>query len=267
MNKTVFAVNSPSTLINFLSGQFPDLSKKKIKKAIDSKKAVVNSRVVMRSNHILRKRDVVSFFYTNIPPFIEVIYEDEFLICINKPSHTTTDTSLVKDDVYLVHRLDKETSGCLLLAKTKAVQEQLEESFRKREVRKKYSAVVLGCPKKARGVFEYSLEVKHQEKGQKIMRVSKNGKHAVTHYKVVQKGRKFSSLELTPLTGRTHQIRVHCSYVGLPLVGDHVYGKVNEARLLLHADSISFKLFDNEYEFSAKKNEEYLGLEGKYVQI
>ena len=152
----------------------------------------------------------------------------------------------------IVHRLDKETSGVLLVARTQASFEYLKGLFQKHEIQKTYLAWVSGQPKKEKGIIDVPIGIRNGTT-KRSTRSTKMAKPAVTEYKVLKteekidargQGAKFSLLEVKPQTGRTHQIRVHLASIGYPVVGDHLYGpKAQPAwatRLMLHALSIEF---------------------------
>lgn len=124
----------------------------------------------------------------------------------------------------LVHRLDRDTSGVLVLARTREAASYLTAAFRERTTRKLYWALVHGGPPAASGRLDSPLEKRGGKGGEKVA-ASAEGKRAVTLYRVVERaGRAFSWLALTPLTGRTHQLRAHCAEAGMPIVGDAKYG-------------------------------------------
>ncbi|MBI4057091.1 MAG: RluA family pseudouridine synthase [Elusimicrobia bacterium] len=141
----------------------------------------------------------------------------------------------------VVHRLDAETSGVMVVAKTAPAYNSLMNQFKLRQVKKVYRAVVKGAVKNDQGLLEIPLGRKPH--GRKI-EVMGSGKEAVTGYRVVKRSSAATLLEVFPKTGRTHQIRVHLSTMGHPVVGDHLYGKKNEAsgvpRMLLHAYQLEF---------------------------
>ncbi|MBR1649021.1 MAG: RluA family pseudouridine synthase [Alphaproteobacteria bacterium] len=193
-----------------------------------------------------------------------VIYKDENIIAINKPSGLAvqggTNTYHHIDGLLsalmfeneerpkLVHRLDKDTGGVLILARNRKAAELLTKAFREHKITKTYLALVKGCPKKSEGKISSSL-VKIGEK----MHVSDDGQSAVTLYKVIDSiGEKFSLLELNPLSGRTHQIRVHLASIGCPIIGDDKYSDRNEKyslfvdKLHLHAYKIDLSFIYKE---------------------
>jgi 23S rRNA pseudouridine955/2504/2580 synthase len=210
------------------------------------------------------------FFRRNL----KIVYEDESLIACDKPPHLVvhpgtghdghaTLIDLVKSymlakvrkdadaDPVLVHRLDRDTSGIILIAKNKAVVRKLHALLRGHELTKKYLAVCHGAPPKQQGFIEADLiKTLERNEGTK-MRVGENGLYSKTEYKVAKRGQGLSKLELTIVTGRTHQIRVHMAHIGCPVVGDVRYGDpARDAamfkqsgvvrRLYLHAGIISF---------------------------
>ena len=145
-----------------------------------------------------------------------------------------------------MHRLDKETSGVLILAKNRQVQKEMEELFRKREVQKIYVALVSGQVRKQQGKTENFLAKKNAYHGQTIWGKAHSGQKAITYWTLLEKGKNISFVQCQPVTGRTHQIRVHLSEMGHPIVGDLIYGRHESAfsdvdRLYLHAYSVSFK--------------------------
>jgi 23S rRNA pseudouridine955/2504/2580 synthase len=191
-----------------------------------------------------------------------ILHEDERLIVLNKPagmavhggsgvSHGVIETlrQLRGDASYLelVHRLDRETSGCLLIAKKRSALRQLHEYLRKKSLRKHYLALVAGSFPKRRNQLSAPLLKNELQSGERISQVRADGKEARTLFKVIRYYRDATLVEARPLTGRTHQIRVHCQYLGHPIIGDRKYGDddVNREmrnkgvrRMLLHASEI-----------------------------
>ncbi|TQV83745.1 RluA family pseudouridine synthase [Denitrobaculum tricleocarpae] len=197
-----------------------------------------------------------------------VIFKDDWVLAINKPSGLAVQggtgqsrhvdamlDGLIfdrKDRPKLVHRLDRDTSGVLLLARTGAAARDLTAAFRGKDARKIYWAVVVGKPPKARGVIDMSLGKAASEGGmEKVAALGPAGKRALTLYQTIATGkgksRGLTWLALMPLTGRTHQLRVHCAEMGMPIVGDGKYGGKQAfpakpdfpKRLMLHAQEIA----------------------------
>lgn len=203
----------------------------------------------------------------NIP--LDVIYEDEDLIVVNKPPGTVVhpapghDTgTLVHALLFhckdlkgiggehrpgIVHRLDKDTSGVMVVAKHQSVMEALASQFQRREVAKEYSTVVLGVPCPSQGRIETLIgRSRHHRK--KMSTDSLSGKKAVTHYQLIEAWGSFSLLSCRIETGRTHQIRVHLAHLGCPVLGDALYGRslgqkwkdLPCSRQMLHAKVLEF---------------------------
>jgi 23S rRNA pseudouridine955/2504/2580 synthase len=153
-------------------------------------------------------------------------------------------------DLELVHRLDRETSGCLVLAKRRSVLRELHRVMREREIEKRYVALLVGQWKLGEKTIDLPLQTQHRQGGERTVRVHPAGQEARTHFKPIERFGKWATLmEVVLDTGRTHQIRVHAAHVGHPVAGDDKYGtrEVNEPfralglkRMFLHAKSLAF---------------------------
>ncbi|MBU6139933.1 MAG: RluA family pseudouridine synthase [Proteobacteria bacterium] len=198
-----------------------------------------------------------------------VIYEDENLVAIDKPSgFATQGGSGIEISVndfaqekgwQLVHRLDKDTSGILLLAKNNEATEVLTEGFKNKTIEKTYLALVCGVPKKSEGTIVIPLRKKLLGKNEKVLPDFEEGKEAITKFKVLKTFADHALLELKPLTGRTHQLRVHCKELGHPIVNDVKYGgketlkKELGSKMCLHARKIVIpKFFGKKVEIECK---------------
>ncbi len=255
-------IKTPSTLIEFLNGQYPDSSRSKIKKILQSGKIRINDVPVTLHSYSLKPGDTVEILTHTGPaaaavlPF-PVLYEDNELIAVDKPpgySTSSTDGSqnifdLVSETLkriskgnvraYVVHRLDKEVSGVLLFAKSQISMDKLKDNWNLTE--KHYYALVEGIPEKPEDTIKSWLT---EDGSQKVRSTGKgvNAKFAVTHYKIIQKYKDHTLQDVTTETGRKNQIRVHLSEIGHPIAGDRRYGASAEfvRRIRLHACSLSF---------------------------
>jgi 23S rRNA pseudouridine1911/1915/1917 synthase len=194
---------------------------------------------------------------------VEILYEDEYLLVIDKPKdmvvhpslghHSGTLVNAILNHVReedregderpgIVHRLDKGTTGVIIVAKDRKTQEALSRQFQDRNVEKVYRAVVEGVLKAETGVVEGDIG-RHPRERQKMALVSKNGRYSFSRFAVIERLDGFTYVEVYPKTGRTHQIRVHLSHIGHPIVGDELYGKRARKladRPLLHAHRLAF---------------------------
>lgn len=178
----------------------------------------------------------------------KIIYEDNDLLVIEKPPGINSD-----DFPLRVHRLDKNTSGVFLIAKNKKALDFFQKQFKKRAVKKKYLALVLGVPKISEGKIETLIgRSPKNRKKQKIFLLleplTKGKRKAITFYRVIKKFKNFSLIEIEPKTGRKHQIRAQLAYLGHPIAGDKLYGFKNQimpqglTRHFLHATYLKIKL-------------------------
>ncbi len=195
-----------------------------------------------------------------------ILYEDDTVIVVNKPAGlpvhggTQANSGLIEwlrllrpkiKRLELVHRLDRDTSGVVLVAKNRTVLAELQRQFAEREVDKYYHAVVLGQYKGGKRMVDVKLLRQESKDGSRKVIVSEQGKSAFTELKPIRVGQQLSLLEAHLLTGRMHQIRVHCAHEGHPIIGDPRYGewKINRLvakkgikRMLLHASSLTIEL-------------------------
>ena len=250
-----------------------DISRTMIQKLIEEGNILVNGKSKKISYKVqlgdeielnIPKAKEIELKAENIP--VEVVYEDDDIIVVNKPkgmvvhpANGNPDGTLVnaimamcKDSLSgiggeirpgIVHRLDKDTSGLLIVAKNDTAHINMSNQIKNREVKKIYIALVRGVVSENEATI--NMPIGRSTKDRKKMAVRKDGKEAVTHFKVLRRYRKYTLLEVKIDTGRTHQIRVHMSEIGHPVVGDMVYsnGK-NEFGIegqMLHAKSLDFK--------------------------
>ncbi len=275
MSKYVFTVDSEDgiRIDKYLSEQISDRSRSFISGLVKEGNVTVNGKAVSKS-YAVKDGDVVSaevpeaVEYTaeaeNIP--IDVIYEDEHLIVVNKPKGMVVHPAagnysgtLVNALLYhckgqlsgingvlrpgIVHRIDKNTSGLLVVAKTDVAHQGLTEQLKEHSMKREYRAVVYGRLKEPEGRVD--LPIGRDKNDRKKMTVTNlNSKNAVTNYSVLEELSGFSYIRCVLETGRTHQIRVHLSYLGHPLAGDDVYGPkkviTNLNGQCLHAKTLGF---------------------------
>ena len=244
-----------------------NISRSKIQKLIDSNNIKVNGKDI-KNSYIVRVDDeiIVNDIIENneiLPEKmdLDIIYEDEYLLVVNKPSgmvvhpslgHYTNTlvnglmyyTSLSNDKIRpgIVHRIDKDTSGLLLVAKNDDVHLYLSEEIKKRKVNRKYIALVHGVIKNDSGTIDAPIGRDLFDR-KKMAVTDINSKNAITHFKVLDRYKDSTLIDCVLETGRTHQIRVHMNYIGYPIVNDPLYGRkkiINDFGQMLHAKSIGF---------------------------
>lgn len=193
-----------------------------------------------------------------------ILYEDDCLLVVNKPSgmavHGGSGISLgliealrlvrpKADFLELVHRLDRDTSGCVMIAKQRSMLLHLHQCLQSSEIEKRYYALVTGCWQAGKTV-EAPLTKFVLRSGERMVKVDPKGKYAKTSYQVLETFSQATLLQAIPVTGRTHQIRVHCAFMGHPIVGDQKYGTQMAPRLFLHAHNLVIKLPYKPYELT-----------------
>ncbi len=262
-------------LDSFVTGAFDSTySRSFYKRLIDDGKISVNGTVITKAGTKLSAGDVVeadipapvedgSFIAQDIP--LDIVYEDSDLLVINKPqgmvvhpaaghSEGTLVNALLahcKDDLSdingvlrpgIVHRIDKDTSGLMLACKNNFTHLKLADMLSRHEIVREYRALVYGFVKEDKGMID--APVGRASTDRRKMAVVKDGKPAVTHFEVLERYGEISDLKLILETGRTHQIRVHMSYIGHPVVGDPVYASRRKSYGLsgqaLHSKAITF---------------------------
>ena len=169
---------------------------------------------------------------------INIIYEDEYFIAINKDAGIEVDNNLIKliksikeennkiENLFLVHRIDKYTSGIVILAKDENIKKYFEDAFKNRNINKIYHAIVEGIVKNKKGTINLSIGKDKKNPNKRIpLSVKSGGENAITNYEVLKILKEHTLMKLNPITGRTHQIRVHLSSIGHPIIGDKIYSK------------------------------------------
>ena len=265
------ADKSGTRLDKFVGERCSELSRTHAQKLIGDGYITVNDHVVKASLK-LGIGDKVNIVIPPTPPSplspeaipLNIIYEDDDILVVDKPAgltvhpapghpdHTLVNAILshfphladISDSLRpgIVHRLDKDTSGVMLIAKNRAAQADLASQFKARSIAKAYLALVKGHLTPERGVIE--AEIGRDPRNRKRMAVVAKGREARTEYRVIKHIGDYTLLEIIPETGRTHQIRVHLAAIGYPVVGDPMYGvkSLYLSRQFLHACRLGFKL-------------------------
>lgn len=226
-------------------------STKNLRWAVEHHRCRINGVVERFCSRRLKKGDVVEVSLVEQPTFAfdpsKVLFEDETLLFYNKPPGISSEELASSFSLFLAHRLDRDTSGVLLLAKTPAALKEIESLFRERKIKKEYAAIVIGALQKAEGVIEnYLAKIGEKEGEGKWGIVPKNkGLYAKTEWSLEKISQHYSFVRCYPLTGRTHQLRIHLSSIGHPIAGDLRYGNrlfqgFQPFRPLLHAENLSF---------------------------
>ena len=257
--------------IDAFVSQVTDLSRSAAANLTEEGHIQVNGKAV-KKNYKLACGDVVEVTLPEIKPLdaqpqemeLDIVYEDSSVIVINKPKGLVVHPAPGNEDHTLVngllahcsdlsgiggvarpgivHRIDKETSGLLIVAKNDDAHKRLSAQLKDRSLSRTYHAVVLGCLKQDEGTIEAPLD--RSPKDRKKMAVVAGGRHAVTHYEVLARYPGYTYVKCKLETGRTHQIRVHMAYIGHPIAGDVVYGNKSDKSGLvgqcLHAAQLVF---------------------------
>ncbi len=254
-------VEHADTLLPFLRAAVRDKSRNSVKSLLTRGQVQVDGQTVTRHDHPLLPGQTVTILPAALRaaalPF-PLLYEDERLLVIDKPAgllSMASDrekertayrmvTQYVREGdpsgrVFIVHRLDRDTSGVLLFAKDEAAKRAFQDHWETVVRRRGYVAVVEGAPPRAADTVRTLLR---ENAAHKVYSVRSGGKEAVTHYHTLRSGRDYSLLELELATGRKNQIRVHLSELGCPVAGDRTYGAATDplGRLCLHAHELAF---------------------------
>ncbi len=262
----------PIRLDVFLTRTGENFSRSYARRLVEEGLATVNGRQ-KKASYVLNEEDVVEVLHPAADKAQEgfedlVIFEDKALLAIRKPAGIAVHPNAANWEINpeaallgeptlvsmiysarpemaaggierlgLVHRLDRDTSGLMVLAKTADAQKTLSDGFRERLMEKTYIGVVSGIPEKRKGVIDAPIG---RASGFKKIKVWEYGREALTEYTVKEKGKDCAMLEIHPRTGRTNQIRIHLAHIGHPIMGDKLYGGPAAPRMLLHSLSLVF---------------------------
>lgn len=263
---TRFRVAEEVDLMTFLLAKMGGMSRNSVKSLLAHRQVMVNDEITTQYNHQLKANDtiIINSSRGNIElthPKLRIIFEDAYLIVVEKKEGLLTVSTGEKDDttafsilkdyvkkstpdnrIYTVHRLDRETSGVLMFAKSRDIQLALQENWHRVITRRVYVALVEGNVEKEEDTIVTWLT--ENEKSLKIHSsdTDNGGQQAVTHYRKIKSNDKYSLLEIELETGRKNQIRVHMERIGHPIVGDKKYGAGTSpiGRLGLHARVLAF---------------------------
>ena len=243
-----------------LANSYPEYSRSALVKLFDMQKITLNNEPIRPGDKIKAGDSFLADISELQKPAedidLPIIYEDESIIVIDKPagiiSHARgkywdepSVASFIRQQVSfdsqneragIVHRLDRATSGVIVCAKNTDALSYLQKQFGNRKVEKKYTAIINGNINPAEAII--NLPIARNPKKPQTMIIKSGGKASETAYRTVKNGNKYSLLELSPKTGRTHQLRVHLNYLSKPIVGDLLYGGEPAERLFLHAHSL-----------------------------
>ncbi|KKQ51715.1 MAG: Pseudouridine synthase [Parcubacteria group bacterium GW2011_GWD2_38_11] len=290
--------NAGKRIDKFLAEEFFLYSRADIIKRIKKGEVLVNNKPI-KPSYILEEENVIMLenfsreeqdhsLVGNIDIQLDIIFENDDIVVIDKqaglqvhPSFSEKKNTLVNAllarypqivDVHdgsvgaelrpgIVHRLDRDTSGVMVIARNMEAFNALKDNFKSRNIEKKYLAIVKGILKEKEGTIDKAIAKASTHRKQIIARSNTRTviRQAETHFKVLDEFKGFSLIEVTPKTGRTHQIRIHLTSIGHPIVGDRVYGNAEKdeigtilaSRQLLHAQKLKFELFGKEYDFVA----------------
>lgn len=261
-------VDQPAELLAYLFQAWPEAKKKTVREWLKYGSVTVNGKVITQFNHSLKPGDQVAIRSkglaapeSKLAGGIRVRHEDNDIIVIEKPSgllsiaspseqektvyiyltnHVRRGNERGRERIWIVHRLDRETSGLMIFAKNEAAKTALQDGWD--SVEKKYLAVVEGAPSPDAGKFDSHLDESNPLKVY-VADESPLTRRAITKYRVAKKGKKTTLVELTLETGRRHQIRVQLADAGCPIVGDKKYGAETNPikRIALHATTLRFK--------------------------
>lgn len=263
-------------LDKYLAQKLPEHSRSRLQSIVRGGGVSVNEIIITKTGQMLESGDVINISIPEVAPVtlvaeeipLEVIFENDDLVVVNKPagmvvhpapghtSGTLVHAALGSIDNLqgiggemrpgIVHRLDKDTSGLIIIAKNEASHRWLQNQFRLRKVEKVYLALLDGKPPTPTGRVEAAIARDSAHRKQMAVVSAGRGRAAVTEYRTIRQFNQHTMVEAYPITGRTHQIRLHMAFIGCPIVGDRIYGRktptIDIDRHFLHALRISLIL-------------------------
>lgn len=245
--------NEGIRLLSYLRKQFPqEVTTKDLRWAVEHHRCIVNGRTERFCSRRLNKGDRIQLELMKKPTFdlehSRILFENSEFIFYNKPAGITSEDLSSQLQLHLVHRLDRDTTGVILFAKNTSIQSSLEQLFRERKMEKSYLAIVKGCVLQPGGMIENYLAKLREKEGEGLWGIVpkgfKKGVFAKTEWELKESFKEFSLIRCKPFTGRTHQLRIHLSSIGHPILGDVRYGDRTYCkqvfRPLLHAERLSF---------------------------
>jgi 23S rRNA pseudouridine1911/1915/1917 synthase len=274
--EVTFQKELPQRLDHFLVDSLPEFSRSRLQALIKDGRVLVDGQPAQKAGKMLEPGAQVQ---VHIPPPapsdlipedipLDIVFENEDLLVVNKPAGmvvhpaaghgrgTLAHAALAhapdmqgvggEQRPGIVHRLDKDTSGLILLAKNDAAHQYLQNQFRDRQVHKTYLALVDGAPPTPSGKVEASIGRDPSQRKRMAVRPPGKGRQAVSQFRTLERFADHTLLEVAPITGRTHQIRLHLAFLGCPVVGDRVYGRSRPSlplkRHFLHAARLEVRL-------------------------
>ncbi|XZR52734.1 MAG: RluA family pseudouridine synthase [Enterobacteriaceae bacterium] len=256
--------NIKKRIDKILSSILPKYSRSYIKNLIINNKIKINSKLIIKPNKKILKRAIIKIIFKKKKKIIKqkkiklnILYEDKYLIIINKPNnfvihpgYKNLKNTLINSLIYynnflilikklgIVHRLDKDTSGLIILTKTLLSRKLMINSFKYQKIKKKYYGIVTG------NVINngyINAKIKRDIKNRIKMNINKNGKKSITYYKIIKKFKHYTKLKILIKSGRTHQIRIHMLYINHPLINDKKY---NKNKNILYKKNIPKNIFN-----------------------
>jgi 23S rRNA pseudouridine1911/1915/1917 synthase len=232
-----------------LLAQYPGYNRSTLQKYIKSGQVKVNGEVTAKANSMISESDEIELKEQIAPerPDVPVIYEDDNVIVLDKPTGLLSISKgefnpepTMEDFGTIVHRLDRDTSGVMILAKNEEARALLQGQFQDRKAHKTYFAIVGKQPELPEAMIDVPLA--RNLKRPTTFQPDAEGREAITYYEVIERGPKYSLVELKPKTGRTHQLRVHLQHIGTPILGDPIYGDEPADRMYLHASELEITI-------------------------